>query len=161
MWHRNILSHVHDFLMYFRACGIPLCVCHGLVMTNKSNGLGMVCMTWCILYVVICIILVTVINTMNWTELTTHASVCTAAICVVRRGIVRVLANAATRARNINMYLYCISFLHTDRTEVVDIFPCVFQRPTVVYSQYHGCWWPGDAMSQGISNHDIDLVKPR
>ena len=22
-----------------------------------------------------------------------------------------------------------------------------------------GCWWPGDAMSQGISNLDIDLVK--
>ena len=24
-------------------------------------------------------------------------------------------------------------------------------------SQYHGCWWPGDIRSQGISNHGIDL----
>ena len=28
-------------------------------------------------------------------------------------------------------------------------------------SQYHGCWCPGDARSQRIRNHDIDLVKPR
>ena len=25
-----------------------------------------------------------------------------------------------------------------------------------LHSQYHGCWWPGDARSQVISNHDID-----
>ena len=25
-------------------------------------------------------------------------------------------------------------------------------------SQYHSCWWPGDARSQSISIHDIDLV---
>ena len=33
----------------------------------------------------------------------------------------------------------------------------------ILHNQYHGCWCPGDAMSQGISNidnHDIDLVKP-
>ena len=33
---------------------------------------------------------------------------------------------------------------------------CPFQ-----HSQYHGCWWAGDARHQGISNHDIDLIKPR
>ena len=30
--------------------------------------------------------------------------------------------------------------------------------PTVSYSQYHGCWWPGDMRSQNISSHSIDLV---
>ena len=29
------------------------------------------------------------------------------------------------------------------------------------FSQYHGCWCPGEVRSQGISSHDIDLVKPR
>ena len=24
--------------------------------------------------------------------------------------------------------------------------------------QYHGCWWPGDGRSQGISNHGSDPV---
>ena len=27
-------------------------------------------------------------------------------------------------------------------------------------TQYHGCWLSDDARSQGINNHDIDLVKP-
>ena len=27
-------------------------------------------------------------------------------------------------------------------------------------TQYHGCWCPADARSQGICNNDIDLVKP-
>ena len=27
-----------------------------------------------------------------------------------------------------------------------------------LYMQYHGCWWPGDTRSQGISSHDIDLI---
>ena len=151
MWHRNILSHVHDLQMYFRACGIPLCVCHGLIVTNKPNGLGMVCMIWCILYVVICIILVTVINTMNWTELSTHAS-CVHSCNVLGKSLSKCCYPSPFLPkffrRNINMYLYCISFLHTDRTDVVDIFPRVFQKPTVVYSQYHTCWWPGDARSQ-------------
>ena len=28
----------------------------------------------------------------------------------------------------------------------------------VLLSQYHGCWWPGDTGSQGISSHDMDLI---
>ena len=28
----------------------------------------------------------------------------------------------------------------------------------ILYSQYHGCWWPGDARNHGISSHSIDLV---
>ena len=31
----------------------------------------------------------------------------------------------------------------------------------ILHSQYHGCWCPGDVRRQGISSHDIDLVKPR
>ena len=31
----------------------------------------------------------------------------------------------------------------------------------IPYSQYHGCWCPGDVRSQGISSHDTDLVKLR
>ena len=31
----------------------------------------------------------------------------------------------------------------------------------ILHSQCHGCWCPGDARSQDISSHDIDLVKPR
>ena len=27
----------------------------------------------------------------------------------------------------------------------------------ILSSQYHGCWWPGDASRQDINNHDIDL----
>ena len=28
----------------------------------------------------------------------------------------------------------------------------------ILYTQYHGCWWPGDARSQAINNHGIDLI---
>ena len=26
-----------------------------------------------------------------------------------------------------------------------------------LHDQYHGCWWPGDARSQGVSSHGIDF----
>ena len=29
------------------------------------------------------------------------------------------------------------------------------------HSQNHACWCPGNARSQDISNHDVDLVQPR
>ena len=41
--------------------------------------------------------------------------------------------------------------------QVVEIIPCGIQGP-VKHSQYHGCWWPDDARSQGISSHDIDQI---
>ena len=53
---------------------------------------------------------------------------------------------------NKNMYLHFRSLFHTDMTQVVEILPQV--RP-ILHSQYHGCWCPGDARSQGISNHEI------
>ena len=28
-------------------------------------------------------------------------------------------------------------------------------RTYYMYRQYHGCWWPGFARSQGINNHDL------
>ena len=31
----------------------------------------------------------------------------------------------------------------------------------ISHSQYHGCWWPGDASSQGINSNDIDLFHLR
>ena len=63
---------------------------------------------------------------------------------------------------NINIYLHFVSFLHIDTTQVVEILPQVRPEPTpILHSQYHGCWCPGDVRSQGISSHDIDLVKPR
>ena len=58
--------------------------------------------------------------------------------------------------RNMNIYLHFMSFLHTNKTQVVEIPPQIRQGPD---NQYHGCWCPGDDRSQGISNHDIDLVK--
>ena len=61
---------------------------------------------------------------------------------------------------NMNIYLHLMSFLHTNKTQVVEIPPRVGQVPANLHNQYHGCWCPGDARSQGISNHDIDLVKP-
>ena len=40
-------------------------------------------------------------------------------------------------------------------------FPKKDQDLHIPQSQYHGCWCPGDVRSQGISSHDIDLVKLR
>ena len=31
---------------------------------------------------------------------------------------------------------------------------------SIVQSQNHGCWYPGNAKSQGVSNHDIYCVEP-
>ena len=63
--------------------------------------------------------------------------------------------------RNINICLQFMSFLRNDMTQVVEILLQVRQGPN------HFIYWilwllmSWDARSQGISNHDIDLVKPR
>ena len=59
--------------------------------------------------------------------------------------------------RNINMYLQFLPFLHSDMTQVVAILS--HEILPSLYIQHHGCCWPGDARSQGIGDHDIDLVK--
>ena len=39
-----------------------------------------------------------------------------------------------------------------------DIFPVEDEDLFILCRQYHGCWWPGNARSQGISSNDIGLV---
>ena len=59
---------------------------------------------------------------------------------------------------NIKMYLQFISFIHID---IAEILPRLMQELTYsTYSQYHGCWYPGDARSQAINSIDIDYVEP-
>ena len=53
-------------------------------------------------------------------------------------------------------HIYIRHYSTFDMTQVVEILPPLRQQ----HSQYHGCWWPGNARSQGISNHDIDEVEP-
>ena len=52
-----------------------------------------------------------------------------------------------------------MSFLHIDMTQEVEILKEDKDLP-ILHSQYHGCWYPGDARSQGISSHDIGLISP-
>ena len=60
-------------------------------------------------------------------------------------------------------------FFRRNKTSIIDIIlPQCHDRgswnpsacKTWTYLFYHGCWWPGAPRSQGISNHDIGLVKP-
>ena len=37
------------------------------------------------------------------------------------------------------------------------LIPLPLKDQDPVFSQYHGCWCPGDVRSQGISSHDIEL----
>ena len=59
---------------------------------------------------------------------------------------------------SINIYLHFVSFIHIDTTQVVEILSQIRQEPTY---QYHGCWCLGSLRNQGISSHDIDIVKRR
>ena len=65
---------------------------------------------------------------------------------------------------NINIYLH-MSFPHIDMTQLLEILLHVRPGSTysthILHSQYRGCWCPGDVRSQDISNHDINLVKPK
>ena len=42
---------------------------------------------------------------------------------------------------NLNIYLHFMSFLHTNKTQVVEIPPRVRQGPAlpILHNQYHGC----------------------
>ena len=57
-------------------------------------------------------------------------------------------------------YLHFVSFLQVDMMHVVEILPQVNKNLPILHSQYNGCWYPGDARSQSINNHDIDYVEP-
>ena len=52
--------------------------------------------------------------------------------------------------RNQKIYLHYPQLLDTEKVQLIEILPHG--------SQYHGCWWFGDARSQDISSHCIDLV---
>ena len=62
-----------------------------------------------------------------------------------------------------HIYLHLMAFLN--RYDTGSWNPSLSKTMTyiyyILYSQYHGCWCPGYERSQGISSHDIDLVKPR
>ena len=50
-----------------------------------------------------------------------------------------------------------LQHLNGTRPQVVDPLLVEGKNLFIQQSQYHGCWWPGDSRSQGISNHSIDL----
>ena len=56
-------------------------------------------------------------------------------------------------------YVRILSFLDTV-TVRVEVFPPDSKIWTLLFLiQYHGNWWPEDAMGQGISSHDADLIQ--
>ena len=52
--------------------------------------------------------------------------------------------------RNVNMYLYFVSFLLTERTQIDEM--------THLFDNANSWWWTDDANFQDISSHDINLV---
>ena len=62
----------------------------------------------------------------------------------------------------LNMHLYCLLFLNTDRGKVVEVFPHGWSRPVYFPCSISWlllvCQWPGDAWGQDISSHGIHLV---
>ena len=62
--------------------------------------------------------------------------------------------------RNTNMYSQFLSFFHMSEHRLLKFFPMLDKTLPIIHRQYHGCWCPDDAGSQGISNNDTDLVKP-
>ena len=39
-------------------------------------------------------------------------------------------------------------------------FHIVDKNPFILYSQYHGYWWPGEARGQGINIYGNSLLLP-
>ena len=60
--------------------------------------------------------------------------------------------------RKIKMYLHFLSFLNVQMTQVFEIILHIRQYLLILHSQYHGCWWPSDARSQGIRSHAVGLL---
>ena len=48
--------------------------------------------------------------------------------------------------------------LSTLTWHIVGIDTVEGKEPIIIHNQNHGFWWPGDARSNGISSHGIDLV---
>ena len=78
--------------------------------------------------------------------------------CVTRPQWVKPL-HAKFFSGNKNIYVHFMALLHIDMTQVVQISPHIREGLTYsiyYFSQYHCCWWLGDARS----NHDIYYVEP-
>ena len=57
--------------------------------------------------------------------------------------------------------VFAFSIISTLRWIIASRLCCSSQKTStqrVLHSQYHGCWWLGDARNQGISSHDIDFL---
>ena len=49
-----------------------------------------------------------------------------------------------------NMYFHFISILNTEMAQVEEIIYDGDNDQPTLQSQYHGCWWPGEVMSEGM-----------
>ena len=80
-------------------------------------------------------------------------------ISYMARGVIILSCWIHCRKRNkqtnkkTRIYTFPIISLHP---LVVELFRHGIRGPFVLYNQCHGCWWPGDTRSQGISSHGID-----
>ena len=54
--------------------------------------------------------------------------------------------------------LHFLAYLNTEVAKLVDKHPLGRQWPVYLHTQHNGCWWLGDARSQGIGIHGIDLI---
>ena len=62
--------------------------------------------------------------------------------------------------RNIPIYFHFLLFLNIEMAQIVEILSYGRKDLFILHSQYHGCWCPGDARSQGISSQGIGVVIP-
>ena len=59
------------------------------------------------------------------------------------------------------MYVAFLSFFNTEMDVTGTWNSASWKDLCTLRSQYDVCWWPGDARSQVISTHGIDLVFPK
>ena len=64
------------------------------------------------------------------------------------------------RQKKNNVFFIFIHFLILRWCRYLKLFLVEDEDQLIPHSQYHWCWWSGDARSQGISSHDIELGIP-
>ena len=57
-------------------------------------------------------------------------------------------------------YIYFLCFSHLEWQRRLKYFLMLYTDLINLHSQYQGCWWPGDAMIHGFSDHDMGPFKP-
>ena len=57
-----------------------------------------------------------------------------------------------------NIFTFSIMSQHWDGTGMWNPSSWRARSQASCNTQYHGCWWPGDARSLGIISHGIDLI---